>query len=117
MRGVTLATYRAWCAEKRLPTPDAAALRAIPDVHVAAIYYERYWEPSGAAALAWPDALALFDLAVNGGVGRAKEFAAEVGTDALALTERRLRWYTNLDGWATFGRGWVRRCAALLREL
>lgn len=117
MRGITLATYTRWCEAHGRPPPTKVELAAISENEVRQIYYEWYWLESGADRLPWPDCLAVFDVAVNGGPGRARQFVNEVGTDAVALTARRLRWYTNIDGWETFGRGWTRRCVDLLLEV
>lgn len=116
MKGITLGTYRAWCKEKGLPEPDKAALRSIPDAHVAAIYHERYWLASGADEMAWPDCLAVFDTAVLHGVGAAQTWRAETGGDASAIVARRLRSYTRSANWSAFGAGWVNRASDLLTE-
>jgi lysozyme family protein len=55
------------------------------------------WGPRTAAAVKW----------------RADE---EGGRLDAAIVAERLEYYTALDGWPTFGRGWARRLAELLRE-
>ena len=78
------------------------------------IYFENYWPI--AEPYAWPMCLAVFDLAVNGGKGRAQEALNVAGTNFIAYMGWRINWYTTLTSWNSFGRGWVRRCAALLTE-
>lgn len=96
--------------------------RSYPDVDIKnltqqqaiEIYRRDYWPI--ASTYEWPLCLAVFDLAVNGGAGRAQQAISEVGTDFLALMAWRVQWYTTLDGWTTFGRAWIARCADLLNE-
>lgn len=59
--------------------------------------------------------LAHFDLAVNGGVGRAAQALAAVGPDFDRYMTWRENWYRTLSGFPTFGRGWLNRCADLRR--
>lgn len=80
------------------------------------IYYRDYWKTSGADKLPWPYALLAFDTAVLHGVGTSQRWQAEVGNNAFAFAAKRLRVYTKLDNWATFGAGWVNRVADLLEE-
>lgn len=115
MRGITISTYARWRNEQGLSAPTKDDLRAITDAEVEAIYWAYYWLASGADKMAWPMALAHFDLAVNGGVGRAAE-ALKAAPTFLPYMAWRLAWYTRISGWPTFGAGWVRRCADLLKE-
>lgn len=80
------------------------------------IYYRDYWMKSGADTLPWPICLAHFDLAVNGGLGRAVEAMRETGGNFSRYMAWRLDWYTRIDNFAVFGKAWVRRCADLIRE-
>jgi lysozyme family protein len=57
-----------------------------------------------------------FDCAVNHGVGRALEWLKTNHTVA-ELAAARLHYYTGLSTWPTFGKGWTRRVANLLREI
>ncbi len=116
MKGVTLGTYRAWRQAHGHPIPNKDDLRNISDGEVRQIYYEWYWLASGANAMPWPLSLAHFDLAVNGGVGRAQQALAEAGPIFLRYMAWRIDWYTRISGWQTFGAAWMRRVAALLRE-
>lgn len=116
MKGVTIGTYTRWRKAHGQPVPTKDDLRNIGDAEVSQIYFEWYWIPSGAAALSWPQCLAVFDLAVIGGPDKAKEFVGEVGTDFVRLMARRILWHTNLDDWPHFGYAWTRRCADLMKE-
>ncbi len=114
MYGITLGTFIRWRQAQRQGTPSKEDLRAITDAEANRIYWEWYWQASGADKMAWPMCLAHFDLAVNGGVGRAYEAYAAAGHDFLRYMAWRLRWYTRIEGWPVFGAAWVRRCAELL---
>ena len=127
MKGVTLATYRAF--KKRDVTKDE--LRNISDADLQAIYRERYWNATRCDDLPPGVDLMVFDLAVNSGPGRAIKFLqASVGTTAdgvfgpatleavkklppaeiiIRLRNRRERFFRSLDTFPTFGRGWLRR--------
>ncbi len=72
--GVTQKVYDAYRKTKGLPS---SPVKGISKDEVAAIYEERYWKASRAAYLKWPLSLAVFDTAVNFGVGRANEFVAK----------------------------------------
>jgi uncharacterized protein YraI len=113
MKGITIGTYTRWRASQGKPAPTKAELRAITDEEVDAIYRKWYWEESGADKMAWPMCLAHFDLAVNGGPGRAAQALAAVGQNFDAYMTWRENWYRTLSGFPTFGVAWLRRCADL----
>lgn len=80
-----------------------------------AIYERDFWTPIPADL---PDALRwmAFDAAVNHGLGLSRGWLA--GSDTLdAFTAKRLQFYTHLDDWPTFGRGWIRRVATVLAAI
>ncbi len=113
--GVTQATYDAWRKERGLPT---RSVREIAREEVEAIYRTRYWEPLP-ARYAERDpalALALFDLAVNSGLGTATQALRKVGPDWRRIVAWRITMLTRLPHFTTFGRGWMRRVAALIEE-
>jgi hypothetical protein len=116
MKGITLGTYVRWCADQRRPEPTKDDLRTITDDEVQQIYLGDYWLKSGADKLAWPLQLAHFDAAVNSGVGQAAKLLASSGGDFQEYMGQRITWYTNISNWETFGRGWIRRCADVLKE-
>lgn len=115
MHGITLATFTAWRAAQYQPAPTKAELKAISDDEVTAIYWYWYWLKAGCDTLAWPLSLAHMDAAVNTGVGQAAKFLAMPG-GFLGYMAARIDWYTRLKTWPTFGAGWTRRCADLLKE-
>ena len=100
------------------------------------IYLEEYWRPMRADELPPAVRYAVFDSAVNSGVGQAtkwlqralgvaddgslgpKTLAAANATNPDALRARimaqRLRFLTNLNTFGAFGRGWTRRCCDIL---
>lgn len=80
------------------------------------IYYKNYWLPAGCEELAKKSgagyALAVFDTAINSGVGRALKFAQNWKSWETYL-DGRLNWLKGLDAWADFGNGWTNRIKAL----
>lgn len=117
MKGITIGTYTRWREAHGQPAPTKDDLRNISDGEVGRIYFEWYWLPSSANTLPWPMCLAVMDLAVNGGIGRAQEAFAAVGhNNFLAYNAWRLEWYTRISGWKHFGAAWTRRVADLLKE-
>lgn len=76
------------------------------------IYKAGYWR----GEFEWPLSLAVFDLAVNGGVQRSRQALAAVGNNFNAYMGWRIRWYTSLAQWNIYGKGWTNRCADLLTE-
>ncbi len=82
--GVTQSVYDAWRKARRLPVQS---VRNISRAEAVEIYRERYWIASRAAFLRWPLCLAVFDTAVNFGVGRSNEFVSK----ALGI-EASLKW-------------------------
>lgn len=81
-----------------------------------AIYFRDYWQASGADKLPWPACLLVFDTAVLHGVGTARNWLLDTGPDALAFAAKRLRVYTGMANWSTWGAGWTNRVADLLEE-
>lgn len=130
MQGITLATYSAWLGRQA----TKAELRAIPDLQVAVIYRERYWQPPKCGEM--PPALGFvtFDTAVNMGPSTAAKLLqrtvgvaddGKVGPITLAacwgaelrpalaeLIALRGYRYGSLSTFSTFGKGWMRRLAA-----
>jgi lysozyme family protein len=111
--GVTRAALSAWRGR-----PAAIAdVRALTRAEAAALYRARYWDAIGGDSLPAGLDLAVFDLAVNSGVGRARRMLKALPAGApdariKALCAARpafLRW---LKTWPVFGRGWARRVAA-----
>jgi lysozyme family protein len=125
--GITLATLSAW----RGATVTKADVRALTQKEAGAIYRARYWNAVRGDDLPPGLDLAMFDYAVNSGVGRAakdlqglvgavqdgaigaKTLAALDGMPAAHLVTRlcdtRLAFLRGLKTWPTFGKGWARR--------
>lgn len=116
MKGITLGAYARWRAGQGQSEPTKEMLRAITDDEVEQIYLGDYWYASGADDLTWPMDLCQFDAAVNSGVGQAATFLGASGGDFVEYMGQRIAWYAGLSNWELFGRGWVRRCADLLKE-
>ena len=77
------------------------------------IYKSHYWDRANCDSLPWPMSLLVFDSAVNSGVGLATEWLRRY-PDFRSYLSARLRFYTSLGTWPTFGKGWTNRMAALL---
>ncbi len=80
------------------------------------IYFKSYWIPSGASQLPFPMCLAVMDLAVNGGVGRAKEALNAEGHDFVKYMAWRIAWYCGIPNFDRYGRAWIKRCSRLMVE-
>lgn len=100
------------------------------------IYYRDWWLKAGADQLDAAIVFQLWDFAVNAGMGtamRALQRAARVSDDgnigpltlravrAMSTTDvlmrfaaQRLRFYTSLSTWPTYGKGWTNRVAGQL---
>lgn len=115
MKGITIGTYTRWRAAHGQPAPTKDDLRNISDAEVEQIYREWYWQASGADKLAWPLCLAHFNLAVNGGVERARQMLDASGGDWVRYMAVTLEWYTRLETFKYFGPAWTRRCADVLK--
>jgi lysozyme family protein len=130
MKGITLETYRAW---KRNPHITKEQLKAIPDVDVYDLYKQEYWDKINGDNLPIGVDYAVFDAAVNMGVGRASKLLQEavgvtadgvIGNGTLqAISKANTRsllenfaaektaFYKSLSTFPTFGVGWLRRVA------
>lgn len=127
-RGVTQAVYDDWCGDKGLPR---RSVKDITPAEVMAIYKRSYWDAVKGDDLPAGVDYAVFDFAVNSGVGRAARFlqravgAAEDGKigpatlnaakamacDCLVdgVCNARLTFLKGLSIFDTFGKGWARR--------
>jgi len=114
------------------------AMQDLPVDLAKRVYLEEYWKPMRADELPFAVRYALFDSAVNSGVGQAtkwlqralgvaddgalgpKTLAAANAANPESLRARimaqRLRFLTNLDTFGAFGRGWTRRCCDILEN-
>lgn len=128
-KGVTLATFRRFVK----PAGTIADLKKLTDDQAGVVYRRQYWDAVVGAEL--PDGVdyAVFDLAVNSGVGRAARFLqaivgvaqdGKIGPATLkavrggalprqqiinALCDKRLAFLRGLSTWPTFGKGWASR--------
>jgi len=111
-KGVTIGTFRL-----HYPGSSIQDLLNITDEQVALIYKKGYWDKIDGDGLGPGVDLAVFDYAVNSGVGRArKEFRKvmkfhRVDDKKLVdlLCSNRLSFLKGLSIWSTFGKGWSRR--------
>lgn len=112
MRGVTQAVYDRYRANRGQPK---TSVRGITDGELKAIYRNQYWDTIHADALAAGVDLALFDVSVNSGPGRANGWRSlvkgEAGADIDRICDRRLSFLQALRTWQYFGKGWAKRVA------
>lgn len=80
------------------------------------IYVRHYWIPLELDRLDNHFAILVMDTAVNVGVPRVRKWLDNHSTFHSFLA-RRTRYYTDLSTWDTFGKGWTRRIAALIKLL
>lgn len=76
------------------------------------VYYNAYWKPSGCDSMELPMAVAVFDTAVNCGVGRCKKWLDQAETAKEVLDLRRAHYYRIIDGnpkLRKFLKGWLNR--------
>lgn len=133
-KGITLAVYTAW-VRTTLSTENrgrlVGELRVIPDETVANIYRFQYWDPVYGGELPAGVQLAMFDFAVNSGVGRATRALQKclgctvdghLGIATLSAVDQadpvdlirkvcdeRRRFLRQIPHFWRFGKGWMRR--------
>lgn len=136
-KGITIAVWNAHRKSIGLPG-GVDTLRALTIADAGQIYWQNYWNPIRGDELPPGVDYAVFDLAVNSGVGRARQFirrtlgAAEhkgpitdQEIEALwslqswdnfiaAYCNKRLAFVMSLETWPTFGLGWSRRIKGVL---
>lgn len=127
MAGVTLATFRSYYGADR----TAHHLKNITQEQLAHIYLTGFWKPARCDSLPAGLDYALFDFAVNAGVGRAgKTLQQVVGVTAdgvigrktldkvvaaalpdliVQVCDNRMAFLKGLDTFPTFGKGWSAR--------
>jgi lysozyme family protein len=130
MKGITFAVFKEW---KRNPHLTKDDLKNISDADVHDLYKQLYWDKMHGDDLPNGVDYAVFDAAVNMGVGRATKLLQEsVGVDAdgvfgnmtlQAIQKANVRcllenfaaektaFYKSLPTFDTFGRGWLNRVA------
>jgi lysozyme family protein len=130
-----------WGVTARVARADGYTddMRALPRDRAKAIYRAKYWDAVRADELPAGVRFAVFDAAVNSGVGQAVRWlqrSVGVGEDgaigpmtlaasqradglrlAVVFTAERLDFMTSLPTWGAFGRGWARRIASNLKGL
>ena len=125
-------TKKAWEAWVKHPV-DEAEMRSLTPEIVAPFYKTRYWDACKCDQLPLGVDYAVFDFAVNAGVGRAsKTMQTALGTAADGIvgpatigvatnadpdhflekfSQAKEQFYRNLPTFCHFGRGWLRRVA------
>ncbi len=125
-KGVTQAVYDSY---RKMRGRGQQSVKFITDEELRAIYKFQYWDKVQADHLPSGVDYAVFDFAVNSGVGRASKYLqavvgvpqdGQIGARTIAaidspvrvinaLCDRRMGFLRNLKTFLTFGRGWTRR--------
>jgi lysozyme family protein len=130
MKGITFMIFKAWKKNPNLTKDD---LKNISDEDVYNLYKQNYWDKIHGDDLPAGVDYAVFDSAVNMGVGRAAKLIQEAAgvtadgvlgpaslsaiqkADAKELIEKfthlKEEFYRSLNTFPTFGVGWLRRVA------
>lgn len=131
MKGVTLATFRAYVK----PNATKDDLRKITDEQLATVYRRHYWDVVAGAELPGGVDYAVFDFAVNSGPSRAAKYLqavvgakqdGKIGPATVAavkkvmrptvindLCDKRMDFLRKLKTWGTFGKGWTSRVSGV----
>ena len=130
--GVTAKVWESWVGHP----VDEKQMRALTPDDVAPLYKRKYWDACRADELVSGLDYAVFDCAVNSGVGRAVKLLqgcvgvpadGGIGPTTMAAVKQatgliedfcdaRLRFLQTLSTWPTFGRGWERRVNEVKEE-
>lgn len=115
MRGVTQKVYDQYRLSKR---QMKQAVRRIQEDELQEIYRDGYWYTIDGDALPSGLDCSAFDLSVNSGPGRARQYLASIGKAPGVETikrfnARRMSFLRNLGTFKVFGKGWTRRVAAI----
>lgn len=112
--GVTIGTLSGWLGRKA----TKAEVRALTVDAVKPIYRKNYWNTIGGDGLPIGLDYCLFDVSVNSGPGKARQFRAatagkfaKVTDEIKAVCARRRAFFQSLRTFKTFGKGWMRRVA------
>ncbi len=106
-KGITNGTYNAWRRDSGLGPGDVC--RDLTEQQAEVIYFQRYWLASGADRLSSATAIAVFDHAVNAGVGSAKGLLAQCGDNAQCVIQARFADYRTKSNFPQYGRAWFNR--------
>lgn len=122
-QGITQATYNRF---REIEGVNHRPVRLMTDLERDAIYKRQYWEPANCGVMPFPLCVTVFDLAVNSGVGRARECVAAMhrkgfGVKTPGAAEFVVDWRSNFfnailkfnPSQTVFKRGWFNRLRAL----
>ena len=117
-RGITQDTYNRYLRSKR---QQLKSVRFISTAEVEDIYRRRYWQLAGCHKLPLPLSVAVFDLAVNCGVGAAKKLLSGLSGNpkhmSHVILDRRMAYYRAIvrrrPKSHAFMAGWTNRVNAL----
>lgn len=131
-KGVTQEVYDEW---RKSHNQATQSVRNISMDEVGGIYRQLYWDKIRGDDLPSGLDFAVFDFAVNSGVGRAAKYLQSiVGVPqdgmigpqtiqacdtylAMSLTNKRLGFMKSLSIWSTFGKGWQSRIDDVKKQI
>ena len=121
--GITQHVYNLYRTDKDLPIQSVKNI-SIDEMHE--IYKNNYWNIAGCSVLPSGIDFAIFDLAVNNGIGRAKQFLLKTNNinpnvypEAIidSICDQRLDFDKSLGHlWIVFGKGWTKRIEGVRQQ-
>jgi lysozyme family protein len=121
--GITQHVYNTYRNSKNLPIQSVKNI-STDEMHE--IYENNYWNAATCQTLPSGVNFVVFDLAVNNGVGRAKQFLVVANnlypngspSDIIdSICDQRLEFDKSLGhSWAVFGNGWTRRIEGVRQQ-
>ena len=106
-KGITNGTYNAWRMSNNLGPGDVCT--DLTEQQAKAIYYNRYWLPSGSAELNLKLAITNFDFAINAGVGAARDALIASRGNGAAYNRYRYQFYVSARLCYLYCPGWLNR--------
>lgn len=89
-------------------------IKNLTESEAIAIYYEDFWVPVTQVVADLKLRMMVFDSAVNHGFSRALSWVESFNTYD-SYVAKRIKFYTDLDTFDTFGRGWMRRVQHMMQ--
>ena len=112
--GIIQTEYNKWRTANKQPLQS---VRWITHDEAKQIYRANYWDAMNCDSLPAGFDLAVYDCAVNNGIGRAKQFLPQANGDFNKFCDLRLDFDKRLGRlWTVFGRGWATRIEGIRHQ-